>query len=460
MVTCSPDGTTSPTQRLNLHVSSISPSPKSYREAFNDPNWQNVMRDEYNALIKTKLGLVVKPDTIQIVLSLDASRHTLIHQLDVKIAFLHDDLSEMVYMHQPPRFRDSAHPDHACLLHRSLYGLKQAPEHGFSDLHLISLMLIFIIVVLQQNKYDVEILERVHLVNCNPSQTLVDTESKLGVDGDPVSDPTLYRNLAGSLQYLTFTRMNISYGTLDYGLQLFASFTNSLVANSDADWAGCHTTRQSTSDYCVFLGNNLLSWSSKRQPMLSRSTVEAEYRSVADAVAKTLELVNLKLRLIRVKSKQKKEETPCLTAKASHIQEQDSHSAESSSSIGLTTAPKMVINSPCLNSKKELAIPEQTATVKESTNPLMADSLPKTIMPTKLVKPQENKSLNLNKFSESSSRCSSESRRKAHHNLRRTLASEERTKIRMMDSMSIDRWLTDSRRPSLNEDQNILTKTF
>ncbi|GJZ31057.1 hypothetical protein Tco_0576104 [Tanacetum coccineum] len=48
----------------------------------------------------------------------------------------------------------------------------------------------------------------------------------------------------------------------------------------------------------------------------------------------------------------------------------------------------MVINSPCLNDKKELAIPEQTATGKESTNPLMADSLPKTIMPTKLVKPQ------------------------------------------------------------------------
>ncbi|GJU33031.1 hypothetical protein Tco_1176620 [Tanacetum coccineum] len=48
----------------------------------------------------------------------------------------------------------------------------------------------------------------------------------------------------------------------------------------------------------------------------------------------------------------------------------------------------MLINLPCLNSKKELAIQEQTATDKESTNPLMADSLPKTIVPTKLVKPQ------------------------------------------------------------------------
>ncbi|GKF46077.1 hypothetical protein Tco_0135879, partial [Tanacetum coccineum] len=65
----------------------------------------------------------------------------------------------------------------------------------------------------------------------------------------------------------------------------------------------------------------------------------------------------------------------------------------------------------------------------------------------------------LDKFSESSSRCSLESRRKTHHNLRRTSASEERTKIRMMESMSIGKWLTDSRRPSLNEDLNILAGT-
>ncbi|GJY28220.1 hypothetical protein Tco_0403987, partial [Tanacetum coccineum] len=71
----------------------------------------------------------------------------------------------------------------------------------------------------------------------------------------------------------------------------------------------------------------------------------------------------------------------------------------------------------------------------------------------------EIKSLNLNQFSESSSRCFSESRRKTHHNLRRTSVSEERTKIRMMESVSIGKWLTDSRRPSLNEDLNILAET-
>ena len=54
-----------------------------------------------------------------------------------------------------------------------------------------------------------EILERAHMVGCNPTRTHVDTTSKLGDDGDPVSDPTLHRNLAGSLQCLTFTRPDI-----------------------------------------------------------------------------------------------------------------------------------------------------------------------------------------------------------------------------------------------------------
>ncbi|GJX28276.1 putative reverse transcriptase domain-containing protein [Tanacetum coccineum] len=77
---------------------------------------------------------VVKLCTIQTILSLVASRHWSIHQLDVKNAFLHGDLSKTVYMHQPPGFWDCVHPDYVCLLQRSLYGLKQAAELSFSDL--------------------------------------------------------------------------------------------------------------------------------------------------------------------------------------------------------------------------------------------------------------------------------------------------------------------------------------
>ncbi|GKE03196.1 ribonuclease H-like domain-containing protein [Tanacetum coccineum] len=82
-------------------------------------------------------------------------------------------------------------------------------------------------------------------------------------------------------------------GTLDYGLQLFFSSTTDLVAYSDADWDSCPITRRSTSGYCVFLGNNLLSWSFKRQLTLSRFSAEAEYRGVANAVAETCWLRNL-----------------------------------------------------------------------------------------------------------------------------------------------------------------------
>ncbi|GJW93072.1 ribonuclease H-like domain-containing protein [Tanacetum coccineum] len=147
---------------------------------------------------------------------------------------------------------------------------------------------------LSQNKYALELLKRAHMANCNLTRTPVDTKSKLVSDGDLISDPTLYRSLAGGLQYLTFTRSDISYtvqqvclhmhdlrephletlkrilryvrGTLDFGLQLYASIIGSLVAYTDVDWAGCPTTRRSTS---------------------------AEYRGVANVVAKTAWLRNL-----------------------------------------------------------------------------------------------------------------------------------------------------------------------
>jgi hypothetical protein len=76
-------------------------------------------------------------------------------------------------------------------------------------------------------------------------------------------------------------------GTLSTGLHIGTGSITSLSAYSDTDWAGCPDSRRSTSGYCVFLGDNLVSWSSKRQTTVSRSSAEAEYRAVAHAVAET-----------------------------------------------------------------------------------------------------------------------------------------------------------------------------
>ena len=142
----------------------------------------------------------------------------------------------------------------------------------------------------------------------------IDSKSKLSTtDGPPVVDPSEYRSIVGALQYLTLTRPDLAYvvqqvylfmhdpwephlavikrilryvkGTLDAGLHLGVGSVDSLTAYSDADWAGCPDSRRSTLEYCVYLGDNLVSWSSKCQTTVSHSSAEAEYRAVAHVVA-------------------------------------------------------------------------------------------------------------------------------------------------------------------------------
>nr|GEX63035.1 ribonuclease H-like domain-containing protein [Tanacetum cinerariifolium] len=122
----------------------------------------------------------------------------------------------------------------------------------------------------------------------------IDTEKKLGLEGSPVTDPTLYCSLAEALQYLNAMKsvlqpnlnamkcvLRYLRGTTDLELQLFRSTTSQLIAYSVADWAGCPAMRRSTSKYYVFLSDSLRTWSSKRQDTLSRSSAEAKYRGFA-----------------------------------------------------------------------------------------------------------------------------------------------------------------------------------
>ncbi|XP_021730418.1 uncharacterized protein LOC110697344 [Chenopodium quinoa] len=85
--------------------------------------------------------------------------------------------------------------------------------------------------------------------------------------------------------------------TLEHGLHLYPSSISTLISYTDADWGGCPDMRRSTSGYCVFLGDNLISWSSKRQATLSKSSAKAEYRGVANVVSESCWIRNLLLKL-------------------------------------------------------------------------------------------------------------------------------------------------------------------
>ncbi|GJS72786.1 ribonuclease H-like domain-containing protein [Tanacetum coccineum] len=187
------------------------------------------------------------------------------------------DLSETVYMHQPPGFVDNRqgsqvaylliYVDDIILTASCLAILQQIIDHTPKGLFL------------SHKKYALQLLERAGMVTCNCSRTPVDIESKLGPE---VQQICLYmHNLRES--HLAALKRILRYVQRQ---AIFAMLT-------DADWAGCQSTRGSTSSFCVFLGDNLLAWSAKRQHTLSRSSAEVEYRSVVNVVAETAWLRNL-----------------------------------------------------------------------------------------------------------------------------------------------------------------------
>nr|GEU50484.1 ribonuclease H-like domain-containing protein [Tanacetum cinerariifolium] len=231
-------------------------------------------------LVGKRPGLVVKPATIRTVFSLALMKHWPVHQLDVKNAFLNGD--DRVYA-SASRFCGSSISS-SCMSPSKKIIFSLHREFDMTDLGALNYFLGISVtrettgMFLSQKRYAMELLERAHMLNCNPTRTPVDTEFKLGPEGTPISYPTLYQSLVG---------------TLEFGLQLYASSESSLVAFFDVDSAGCPATRRSTSGYYVFMGNNILSWSSKRQHTLSRSSAEAEYRGVANVVAETAWLHNL-----------------------------------------------------------------------------------------------------------------------------------------------------------------------
>lgn len=166
---------------------------------------------------------------------------------------------------------------------------------------------------LSQGKYATDLLHRTRMAGSKPAPTPCTSGPKLSkFSGDSLNDPTEYRTLVGALRYLTHTRPDLSFSvsqlcqflhcpttdhliaakrvlrylkrTLQFGLT-FSKGSLQLNGFCDSDWAGSRDDRKSTSGYCMYLGPCLISWSAKKQPVVARSSTEAEYRSMAFTVA-------------------------------------------------------------------------------------------------------------------------------------------------------------------------------
>ena len=175
---------------------------------------------------------------------------------------------------------------------------------------------------MNQHKYIQDLITLAGLEDTSSVDTPMEVNVKYRKDeGDLLEESTLYRRLVGSLIYLTTTRPDISYavhqvnqfmssprhlhlaavcciirylrGSPSRGLFFPTDTSLQLLAYSDADWAGCPDTRRSTTGWCMFLGDALISWRCKKQDRVSKSSIEAEYRAMSTACSEIVWLRGL-----------------------------------------------------------------------------------------------------------------------------------------------------------------------
>ena len=173
-------------------------------------------------------------------------------------------------------------------------------------------------ILLSQQRYIMDLLIQTKMNEAKSITTpMASTTSLSAFEGEPFPDHTLYKSTVGALQYLGLTRPDIAFTvnklfqfmqkptllhwqfvkrllrylkhTIHFGLHISCSSAPLIQAFSNADWASSHDDRCSTGSYCIFLSENLISWSCKKQATVAHSSTEAEYKALANAEVKRLQ---------------------------------------------------------------------------------------------------------------------------------------------------------------------------
>ncbi|GKC43752.1 retrovirus-related pol polyprotein from transposon TNT 1-94, partial [Tanacetum coccineum] len=239
-------------------------------------------------------------EAIRIFIVFAAHMHMVVYQMDVKTVFLNGNLWEEVYVSQLDGFVDLDNLNHMYKLKKALYGLKQAPRAWYDMLSSFSISQDF-------SKGSVD---------PNLGYPMVE-KSKLDEDKEGKAvDPSQYHGMIGTLLYLTASRPDLQFaicmcaryqarptkkhlhavkrifwylkGTVNQGLWYPKDSSIALTSFTDADHVGCQDTRRSTYGSMQFLGDRLVSWSSKRQKSAMISSTEAEYIAISGCCAKIL----------------------------------------------------------------------------------------------------------------------------------------------------------------------------
>ncbi|GJU11378.1 retrovirus-related pol polyprotein from transposon TNT 1-94 [Tanacetum coccineum] len=301
-------------------------------------------RQEEGIDFEESFAPVARMEAIRIFLAYAAHKSFIVFQMDVKIAFLPSTLKKDVYVCQPKGFIDDDLPSHVYKLKKALYRLKQAPRAWYDELSkfllenhffkgtidptlFIRRFVDYILVVqvyvddiifgstnpsifINQSNYVLEIIKIYGMESCDPVRTPMEIKDKLDLDQNgTLVDATKYRSIIGALMYITSSISDIVHaaclcaryqakqtekhlkevkrifrylqGTVNMGLWYTKDSGFELTGFSDADYAGCKDTFKSTSSGAQFLGENLVSWSLKKQDCTTLLTTEAEYVSLS-----------------------------------------------------------------------------------------------------------------------------------------------------------------------------------